>query len=133
MRRQPVARLLAALLALLLLTACAAGGGEVSALPVRESLSAWPENSYTAAIPRPESGTPDYALRSPDFYAVFLRDITREEGEAYLQALEAAGFQAVRSEHEADAGGTLLTREGVTVSVSLSDGALGLYITIPEE
>lgn len=31
------------------------------------------------------------------------------------------------------AGGTLLTRKGVTVSVSLSDGALGLYITIPEE
>ncbi len=124
--------LLAALLLLLPLAACSIGHGEADP-PEYIPLSDWPENRFTDSLPRPEAGTPEYALLSGDACAVFLTGITREEGEAYLQALEEAGFRRAADAQEESAGGFLLIREETAVSVSLSEGTLGIRITCPEE
>ena len=54
-------------------------GTTTPAQPVRETLNSWPQNEYTAALPAPQYGTPDYALIGPadTQYAVFLTDVTR--------------------------------------------------------
>ena len=113
------------------LTACApaseSAASSSSALP--QAITQWPDNGYTALLPQPEAGTPDYVIDSGVSYAVFYKDITRSQGEAYVAVLEQAGFTCVAEETGAASAGYLLEKEGAAVSVSLSEGVLGLRIT----
>lgn len=118
----------------LTLTACAPAGESAaqssSALP--QAITQWPDNAYTALLPQPEAGTPDYVIDSGASYAVFYKNITRSQGEAYVAALQQAGFICVAEEIGAASAGYLLEKEGAAVSVSLSEGVLGLNITRSE-
>lgn len=93
-------------------------------------LDRWPENEYTKHIPKPQDGEPDYAIFDAlsGYYAIFLSDITRIEGERYIENLRQEGFIP----RHIDAGevniGTILEKSGVYVGVSASDHGMGLYI-----
>ena len=82
----------------------------------------------------PENGTPDYVIESGDggSYAVFLKDITRAEGEEYLRALEEAGYTVVQESGEGSALGALMQKDQVYVAISACEGGLGLYLSVPE-
>ena len=100
---------------------------------VREAIDAWPENKYTENIPRPESGTPDFVLSGEsdghDYYSVFLSDITREQGEQYVSVLKKGGFREIAADSEPASAGIALCKDTIHLGVSISDGALGLYIS----
>lgn len=127
---------LAALVGLAVLGGCS-GAGNPSAPPdpVMEELSGWPDNPYTQAVLQPRAGTPDYAVYDGEagYYSVFLRDITLSEGKQYLKELRDSGFEPVDGAEEAVAVGELLQKDGVFLSVSASEGVLGLYITLEGE
>ena len=99
-----------------------------------EELSHWPENDYTNQLPKPQAGDPDYALGSPEsgYYAVFLSGLTLEEGKEYLDLLREAGFTEVQSQSNQTAGGWLMEKDSLWVSVSCSQGVLGICITSDE-
>lgn len=123
-------------LALLLLGGCAApassAGASSAAGMEREEIDRWPDNAYTERLPEPEEGTPDYVIEGDGTYAVFWKDITREQGEAYLEALEEDGFSQAAGESGDESAGFLLQKEGTSVAVSICEGVLGLSISITE-
>lgn len=109
-------------------------GTTTPAQPVRETLNSWPQNEYTAALPAPQYGTPDYALIGPadTQYAVFLTDVTREQGDAYVDALVASGFALTEQTANDASAGVLLEKDGVLVTVAAGDGVLGIRIVLPQ-
>ena len=94
-------------------------------------VSEWPDNALTAGLPRPESGEIDYIydLSDSGHYAIYYKDISIEQGKAYVQALKDAGFAEVASADGGVSVGTLLQKGDTTLSVALSEGVLGLLIT----
>ena len=94
-------------------------------------VSEWPDNALTAGLPRPESGEIDYIYDLVDsgHYAIWYKNISIEQGKAYVQALKDAGFAEVASEDGGVSVGTLLQKGDTTLSVALSEGVLGLLIT----
>lgn len=94
-------------------------------------VSEWPDNALTAGLPRPESGEIDYIydLTDSGHYAIWYKDISIEQGKAYVQALKDAGFAEVASEDGGVSVGTLLQKGDTVLSVALSEGVLGLLIT----
>lgn len=114
-----------------LLGGCGEYGETASgANPLMEAIDAWPQNEYTQSVPAPEDGAAQYQILDGQtgYYAIFYRDITREEGEAYLDALQAAGFAAQAGTDEPAASGALLQKDGLQLSISISEGTLGIYI-----
>jgi len=61
--------------------------------PCAVYLTDYPENEFTARIPKPANGTIDYVIddSANGRYAVFFKDITMEQSEAYIKDLKAAG------------------------------------------
>lgn len=102
---------------------------------VREELEEWPDNDYTRAIIKPVTGTMDYVLYDEEagYYAVFLKDITLEDGKQYIQLLQKNGFETVGSDSNFVATGELLQKKNVVVSVSASENVLALYISLNAE
>ena len=130
---------LPALAAALTLALAGCGAPAPSSSPVAglpelamEELSAWPENEYTALVPAPP-GEADYAVKEEGRYSVSLSGVTREEGEAYRDALLEAGFVQAAGASEEASGGFLLESPEAWVSVSCAEGALGIAITPREE
>ena len=121
--------------AVFLTAGCAPSVSATQALPdiTRETIGAWPENEYTESIPRPEYGTPDFILSGEsdgcDYYSVFLSDITREQGEQYVSVLKKGGFREIAADSEPASAGIALCKDTIHLGVSISDGALGLYIS----
>ena len=121
--------------AVFLTVGCAPSVSATQALPdiTRETIGAWPENEYTESIPRPEYGTPDFILSGEsdgyDYYSVFLSDITREQGEQYVSVLKKGGFREIAADSEPASAGIALCKDTIHLGVSISDGALGLYIS----
>lgn len=107
------------------------GGSSV----IREELEEWPDNDYTRAIIKPITGTMDYVLYDEEagYYAVFLTDITLEDGKQYIHLLQENGFETVSSGSNFAATGELLQKENVVVSVSASENVLALYISLNAE
>lgn len=132
-------RLLSALslCALIALTGCASKSDPsaqyaswlTGAEPV--SVSEWPDNALTAGLPRPESGEIDYIydLSDSGYYAIYYKDISIEQGKAYVQALKDEGFIEAASGDGGVSVGELLQRGDTVLSVALSEGILGLLIT----
>lgn len=126
---------LSALLACLVLAGCtyndASENRPPAETPSMVSVSEWPDNPYTKAIPKPEVGTPDYVIDGNDsFYAIFLKDLTLEQGKQYLEALKADGFEPVAGDGNQVAVGELLQKDGVCLGISISENILGIYISL---
>lgn len=94
-------------------------------------VSEWPDNAFTAALPRPKSGEIDYIYDFSDAgrYGIWYKDITIEQGKAYLQALKDNGWTSVAAEDGGVSVGTLFQKGDMSLSVALSEGVLGLLIT----
>lgn len=109
-------------------SAAAPNGSEP--LQEQQSICEWPENAYTQSLPQPQWGVPDYEIQGSDSYAVFYQDIARTEGEAYVEQLIEEGFSVEAESKGEDSAGFLLTKDGVNVGVSISEGVMGLYVTL---
>ena len=94
-------------------------------------VSEWPDNALTAGLPLPESGEIDYIydLSDSGHYAIYYKDISIEQGKAYVQALKESGWTEIASGDGGVSVGTLLQKGDTVLSVALSEGVLGLLIT----
>ena len=134
---------LAALLALLLFTGCSAREERTAAHGMAwdlsgaepEYLTQWPDNAFTEKIVQPQSGTIDHVLDYTDSgrYAIFIRDISLEESEQYVEALKDAGYAEIHSAGNNVSVGRMLEGVAAYLSVSYSDGVLGVVITLKEK
>lgn len=90
----------------------------------------WPENEYTSQVVKPEYGEMDfiYDLSESGRYAVFLKEISREESEAYVEQLKEFGFAEIASDGNDVSIGTLLQKDNIVLSIAISDGGLGMMI-----
>ena len=97
-----------------------------------EYLTQWPENAFTEKITKPQSGTIDYVLDDSDSgrYAVFIKDISAEECSRYVETLKDAGYSEIHSAGNTVSVGTMLERDDAYLSVSYSEGLLGVLITL---
>ena len=95
------------------------------------SVSEWPDNALTAGLPRPESGEIDYIydLSDSGHYAIYYKDISIEQGKAYVQALKESGWTEIASGDGGVSVGELLQKGDTILSAALSEGILGLLIT----
>ena len=91
----------------------------------------WPDNALTAGLPRPESGEIDYIydLSDSGHYAIYYKDISIEQGKAYVQALKESGWTEIASGDGGVSVGELLQKGDTVLSAALSEGILGLLIT----
>ena len=102
---------------------------------IREEISEWPDNEYTKAILKPDVGEMDYTLSDENagYYAVFLKNVTMEDSEQYIQLLKENGFESVSSDSNSVAIGEILKKGTTGLSVSASENVLALYITLNAE
>lgn len=114
------------------LAAPAGGAAQSADAPslMSEHLSEWPDNRYTQAIPRPRAGMPDYAVydETDGYYSLFLKEISREQGELYIETLKENGFHEIAGDSNSDSAGIVLRKDGIHLGVSITEGGLGLYI-----
>lgn len=133
--------LLTVLLVCLLITGCsakksAADGLSNSTWDVAnvepEYLTQWPDNAYTEKIVQPKSGTVNYVLDYSDSgrYAIFIKDISSEESAEYVKELKCNGYSEIDSAANDVSVGTMLESSDAYLSVSYSDGVLGVVITL---
>lgn len=94
----------------------------------------WPENEYTAKIVKPAHGEMDYVLdyASSGRFGLVLKDISEAESEEYVDALKDYGYSELLSEEGDVSVGTMLEKEGVILSVSYSESAMAVLITIAD-
>lgn len=102
---------------------------------IREEISEWPDNEYTKVILKPDVGEMDYTLSDENagYYAVFLKNVTMEDGKQYIQLLKENGFESVSSDSNSVAIGEILKKGTIGLSVSASENVLALYITLNAE
>lgn len=99
-----------------------------------EYLTQWPENAFTEKITQPQNGTVDYVLDYTDSgrYAIFIQDISSEESDQYVKELKDNGYSEIHSDANDVSVGTMLESEEAYLSISYSDGILGILITLKE-
>ena len=95
-------------------------------------ITEWPQNRFTDVIVEPTSGTADYVIDDSDNgkYAVFYSEISMEEAEEYIEGLKDLGYHSVNDKKEDVAIGVVLEKDNVILSISASEGILGIYISI---
>ena len=100
-----------------------------------EYLTQWPDNAFTEKIVQPQSGSVDYVLDYTDSgrYAIFIKDISSKESEQYVQELKDSGYSEINSAANDVSVGTMLEKGDAYLSVSYSDGVLGVFITLREK
>lgn len=93
-----------------------------------EKIESWPENKYTASVIPPSEGTPDYVMNNKKngSYAIFFKDITREQSEQYINELLENGF--IETAGENGAIGRTFKKDDITLNISISKSVLGIYI-----
>lgn len=104
-----------------------------SAAITKESIDEWPENFYTYGITPPAYGIPNYTIldENAGYYAIFIKDITREEGEQYINGLiKQEGWNKIAENDAAASLGISLQKNTVILNISVSDHELGIYIAI---
>ena len=81
-----------------------------------------------------QNGTVDYVLDYTDSgrYAVFIKDISSEESDQYVKELKENGYSEIHSDANDVSVGTMLESEDAYLSISYSEGILGILITIRE-
>ena len=136
-------RLLSVLTAALLALALASCGASPSPAPadsgaLPEALEivngAWPDNDFTAAVPRPETGVLESGWLAEGAYcALTLTGVDDDAFAGYLTLLEDAGFSQAAYNSEALAmgvsAGTLYTGGNVGVSLAHQGDTLALSIS----
>lgn len=102
---------------------------------VKEEITEWPDNVYTQAIIKPEIGEMDYVLydEQAGYYALFLKNVSLEEGTQYIQLLQENGFETVANDSNSVTIGEVLQKDDTGLSVSVSENVLALYITLNGE
>lgn len=102
---------------------------------VKEEITEWPDNIYTQAIIKPKTGVMDYVVydEQAEYYALFLKDVSMEEGEQYIQSLQENGFVTAASDSNSIAVGEVLQKDNIGLCVSVSENVLGLCITLNDE
>ena len=133
--RKILAILLAAVLVCAMLMGCAATQDTATwdAAGVEpEYLTQLPDNEFTAKIVPPQVGALDYVLDHSDSgrYAVFFKGSSSEDSAAYVDALKSIGYTELQSAANDVSTGTMLERDDAYLSVSYSDGVLGVLITL---
>ena len=133
--RKILAILLAAVLVCAMLMGCAATQDTATwdAAGVEpEYLTQLPDNEFTAKIVPPQVGALDYVLDHSDSgrYAVFFKGRSSEDSAAYVDALKSIGYTELQSAANDVSTGTMLERDDAYLSVSYSDGVLGVLITL---
>ena len=95
-----------------------------------EYLTEWPDNAFTEKISQPESGTIAYVLDYTETgrYAIFIKDISPEESDRYVKAVKDNGYFEIHSAANNVSLGTILKREDTYLSISHTDGVLGIVI-----
>ncbi|MEJ8729118.1 hypothetical protein WKS99_08775 [Flintibacter sp. HCN-6482] len=129
-------------LAILLLAACGQQTvGSATSPPTLTPADQWPDNRFTQSIPKPSSGTVTAVSEGNSagyqIFAVYLDDIGEAEVDAYLQAVQEAGFQSVHdtlgiATENAVALGELFYNGEVSLSVAASGSSLSLAVSLPE-
>ena len=118
-----------------ILTGCSISDTETES-PINSILKVdtdqWPKNQYTQNLPQPQAGTIDSILwdKNAKYYAIFLNNITKKQGQAYLEQLKEEGFQEIAWEENAAAGGVLLQKDSVMLSISISNQEMSIYIVL---
>lgn len=100
----------------------------------------WPENEYTEELPVPP-GTVNtaYIDTTNEFCVVMLNEVSDADFDNYITELENNKFSQIENVDEEIEGegyistGTLYSNGTTSVSMSLADGTLGMYIVIVEE
>lgn len=97
-----------------------------------EYLTQWPDNAYTEKIVQPKSGTVNYVLDYSDSgrYSIFIKEISSEESAEYVKELKGNGYSEIDSAANDISVGTMLESNDAYLSVSYSDGVLGVVITL---
>ena len=95
-----------------------------------EYLTEWPDNAFTKKISQPESGAIAYVLDYTETgrYEIFIKDISPEESDRYVNALEDNGYSEIHSAANNVSLGIILKREDTYLSISHTDGVLGIVI-----
>lgn len=95
-----------------------------------EYLTQWPENAFTEKIVQPQSGEIDYVLDDTEAgrYAIFMKDISAEESDEYVQTLLEQGYSERYTAESGVSVGRMLEGEDAFLSVSYSEGVLGVLI-----
>lgn len=90
----------------------------------------WPENEYTSQVIKPEYGEMDYIIDSSESgrYGVFLKEISMEESNEYVEQLKKSGYTEMLSEGNGVSIGTLLEKDDTVLSIAVSDGGFGMLI-----
>lgn len=90
----------------------------------------WPENEYTSQVIKPEYGEMDYIIDSSESgrYGVFLKEISMEESNEYVEQLKKSGYTEMLSEGNGVSIGTLLEKDDIVLSIAVSDGGFGMLI-----
>ena len=131
---------LLALLMLCLLTACGSKNTLKADSFVYLDAGVWPENEYTEELPVPP-GTVNtaYIDTTNEFCVVMLNEVSDADFDNYIAELENNKFSQIENVDEEIEGegyistGTLYSNGTTSVSMSLADGTLGMYIVIVEE
>lgn len=107
--------------------------GFFSAAP--EYISEWPENEYTALIPKPEYGTMDYIYNSSDTgrYMLVLTNITKEQSLIYVDELKEQGYTEIHSKGNEVSVGTMLQKDNAILSIAYSDNLINILIMIEND
>lgn len=94
----------------------------------------WPENDYTSQVVKPEHGEIDYVFDLSDSgrYALFLKEISEEESNEYINRLKQSGYSEIISKGNEVSLGTMLKKDNTILSIALSDGILAMIITIEQ-
>lgn len=92
--------------------------------------SVWPENDFTSSIFPPEEGQVSYTRSAPDsdLFEISLTGISKAASDAYVAALQDAGFQEIGGDSNDVSTGVLLGKAGLALSIAYSGDSLGILI-----
>ena len=61
-------------------------------------------------------------------FGVWLKDISRDESNQYVEQLKEAGYQEISQAENSVSVGTMLWKDDIYLSIAYSDGSLGILI-----
>ncbi len=118
-----------------LLSACNPASAAPEETAVETSLwqetDTWPQHVAVADLPQPASGRVCRVLMDESLYYVGIEvtEITKAQGLAYAQTLQAWGLTIVAQSADDTVENMLLQNELLAVSLSAAEGALLLYVS----
>ena len=111
-------------------TASPSGPDQSNVSSELQYISEWPENEMTEHVPRPRSGEVHYIYGDADSgsYGIVLKDISRNESNAYIDEIIEQGYTEILSESEEASAGIMLEKEDIILSISYGETELNILI-----